>query len=204
MERLFDNQYRVERLFPYPSIRPHQEQIIGKIVDGLQSGRVVIVEAANGTGKTISTLSALLSYTKRENRRRDEGIYKIVYLTRTNNQANRVIDELTEINDKIKVTGISMRGRSHMCINEDALKRARNNSELIYLCDRLKKHKNCKYHINAQQNDKIVLDLISQPADANLIKEEGEANNCCPDTLAKNMTAQVEVIAGPYHYLFDK
>ncbi len=47
-------------IFPYPSYRPSQEEIIASLSDAIDSQKNVLLIASNGTGKTIMALSALL------------------------------------------------------------------------------------------------------------------------------------------------
>ena len=92
------------------------------IQEGLRDLQHLVIEAANGAGKTISVLAQVLSYVKAYNDvlENTNDRLKNVYLTRTNNQSDRVIEELYEINEECGTTikGISKRGRKSMCSND--------------------------------------------------------------------------------------
>ncbi|TFF84261.1 DEAD/DEAH box helicase, partial [Candidatus Heimdallarchaeota archaeon] len=85
-------------LFPYQQVRPIQDDLIETIYDALHERKNVIVEGANGLGKTVATLSAAIPIA------REKGL-QIVHVCRTNKQADRVISELKEISKKTNVSG---------------------------------------------------------------------------------------------------
>ncbi|MCK5408726.1 MAG: hypothetical protein KAJ30_00545, partial [Candidatus Heimdallarchaeota archaeon] len=76
-----------EKYFPYLEIRPLQKQIIETIFKSTIKGSQIIIQAANGVGKTISLLSATLPIAKEKKK-------TIVYCCRTHQQMSRVIEEL--------------------------------------------------------------------------------------------------------------
>ena len=98
-----------KKYFPYEP-RPLQRTIMNFIEKkGIKENTHFVLEAANGTGKTISLLSLVIPYAERYDK-------KIVYLARTHSQIDRVIDELEEISEKkegVKVNGIGLRGEEH-------------------------------------------------------------------------------------------
>ncbi|MBT7346149.1 hypothetical protein HN807_03595, partial [Candidatus Bathyarchaeota archaeon] len=69
-------------LFPYEPYQP-QLEFIEDVIETVVKGGVLIAEACNGFGKTISSLSCLLPTGK-----------QIVYATRTHEQVRQVLIEL--------------------------------------------------------------------------------------------------------------
>ena len=101
----------ISKIFPYKEIRPVQAEMITAIGDAVTAGKHAAIEGSTGMVKTISVLCGILSSEEYAER-------KIVYCCRTHKQMDRVIEELHALNSKIKeVSGISLRGRSEMCIN---------------------------------------------------------------------------------------
>ena len=76
-------------LFPYEP-RKNQIPIFETIKNSLNDKTDIIFESGTGSGKTICTLSAALSFALEKNK-------KIIYSTRTNAQQRQVILELREI-----------------------------------------------------------------------------------------------------------
>jgi DNA excision repair protein ERCC-2 len=103
----------VAAYFPYASVRPFQDQFIKTVFAAVEDKRSVLIEGSNGLGKTISALSACLPTAV-------EKKLKILYVARTHRQHERVIEELKAISKKQPVSGISLRGRNEMCLNEFA------------------------------------------------------------------------------------
>ncbi|MHA1355864.1 MAG: DEAD/DEAH box helicase, partial [Candidatus Heimdallarchaeota archaeon] len=126
-------------IFPYDEIRPIQDTLIATIHSALKEGKSVIVEGANGLGKTVATLCACLPIAR-------EKKLKIIHTCRTNKQADRVITELKEIAKKTPVSGISLRGRREMCPNPLIEKHADDAATASALCGQLKKLKKCEYY----------------------------------------------------------
>jgi len=95
-------------LFPYP---PRDGQLI--IVDAIRSAveeeRAVVIEAATGTGKTVSALVGILDVTL------EKGL-KVLYSTRTNAQQKQVIAEARAISEKRPVRVIALQGRRNLCL----------------------------------------------------------------------------------------
>jgi DNA excision repair protein ERCC-2 len=92
-------------LFPH-SFRPFQREAAEKIADAVNGGRAFLFQAPTGFGKTPVVLSALLPLEKR-----------ILWITRTGNEADRPIEELGKINKKfdLRFSGVSFRGKRDMC-----------------------------------------------------------------------------------------
>ena len=94
-------------IFPYDSIRPIQDKLIQTVHSALKENKNVIIEGANGLGKTVATLTACIPIAREKN-------LQIVHICRTNKQADRVIAELKEIAKTTHVSGVSIRGRRVM------------------------------------------------------------------------------------------
>ena len=97
------------RLFPYDPYPP-QVSFMDDIERVLGKGEVLIAEACNGFGKTVSSLSALLAMGRR-----------IIYATRTHEQVRQVLQELETINKKngTSFTAVNLASRQFLCLNPD-------------------------------------------------------------------------------------
>ncbi len=184
--------------FPY-EIRPAQEKIVIPLFENIHTRSHFIYEAANGTGKTIAVLSALLPYAKERHK-------KIIYMARTHSQMDRVIEELREISKKSQVSGITLRGRGSMCLHELVNKYAKSSSAVNEMCMQLKVNKKCQYFKNMGSDARLlpVLNaLSSSPSDSQRIFELSQSADICPAETARKLLSKVDVIACSYLYMFD-
>ncbi len=190
----------VTKYFPYPSVRPRQDQFIATVFDAVQARQSVLIEGSNGLGKTISAISACLPTAIEKN-------LKILYVARTHRQHDRVIEELRAVFKKYHVSGISLRGRNQMCLNKLAVKNAFDAKSLMEACELLKAQGKCPYHKipEEQTYDYLMLrqQIASRPYKAADIQKVCRRKGLCPHELVKGALSEVKVIALSYLYVFD-
>lgn len=190
----------VNEYFPYTSARPHQDDFITTINQAVNDRRSVLIEGANGLGKTISALSACLPVAMKKN-------LKILYVARTHRQHDRVIEELRAVYKQRPVTGVSIRGRNEMCLNVFASKGAFDSKSLMEVCELLKAKSRCPYYVNVDNRtyDYIQLQqqVASRPYMASEILRICKKKELCPYELVKGAVSDARVIALSYLYVFD-
>jgi len=148
----------------------------------------LLIEAANGIGKTITSLSALLPIVK-------EKKLTLIYVTRTHTQMDRVIEELEMINSKNNlVIGLTFKGKSEMCLNSEVNKGTI--KEITDLCGQLRKNGNCKYFKNLKNFNQIPISGRSEE-----LISLGEKFQICPYYYAKNLLKNTDVIITTFNYL---
>ncbi|TFF86256.1 MAG: hypothetical protein EU551_02030 [Promethearchaeota archaeon] len=180
----------IRNFFPYPKTRPGQSILINEINNTLESrGNNLLIEAANGIGKTITTLSALLPIIKKNN-------LLLIYATRTHTQIDRVIEELERINNmgQVNVVGLTLKGRTEMCLNEEVNRGSI--TEISELCGQLRKKGECEYFNNLKN---FTTDIRTGRGDE--LIEIGKNNKICPYYLAKRLLKNTDVIITTYNYL---
>lgn len=191
---------KVLDFFPYKAIRPNQDNFIKTVFNSVQSRQSVLIEGSNGLGKTISALSACLPIAI-------ENDLKILYVARTHRQHDRVIEELRAIFKKQKVSGVSIRGRSNMCLNNFALKNTNDSKSHMEICELLKTKGRCPYHRNPTQEKYDYLQLQQQismrPYKSSEIQYVCRKKSICSYELVKSSLSDVRVIALSYLYVFD-
>lgn len=192
--------HAVTGYFPYPSVRPHQDQFIATVHEALKEQRSVLVEGSNGLGKTISALSACLPVAVEKD-------LKILYVARTHRQHERVIEELKAICRKQQISGVSLRGRNQMCLNTFAAKNASDARSLMEVCELLKSKDKCSYHRAPEEQTYEYLQLqnhiATHPCKASEIQRICRKKGICPYELVKAALPDVTVIALSYLYIFD-
>jgi len=174
-------------LFPYEPYPP-QVEFIEDVQKTAAKGGVLIAEACNGFGKTISTLSCLLPVGK-----------QIIYATRTHEQVRQVLLELGSINDKSgeKYSAVNLASRDFLCINPDC--KGLPNNEAQEVCHRLRKDGECQY-IHEIENPPSGLPIILGRKE---LVEAGRKHKLCPYFLSRRMTQESNVIVAPYPYIFN-
>jgi len=190
----------VAEFFPYTSVRPHQDQFIKTVFDAVGERRSVLIEGSNGLGKTISAISACLPTAVEKD-------LKILYVARTHRQHDRVIEELRAVFKKQHVTGISLRGRNQMCLNNLAVKNAFDAKSLMEACELLKAKGRCPYHKTPEEQTyeylQLKMQIATRPYKASEIQKVCRKRGVCPYELVKAALPDVKVIALSYLYVFD-
>ncbi len=187
--------------FPYSDARPHQDEFITTVNQAVNDRKSVLIEGANGLGKTISSLSAVLPIAMKKN-------LKILYVARTHRQHDRVIDELRQVYKRRPVTGVSIRGRNEMCINAFASKGAFDSKSLMEVCELLKSKGRCPYYRNVENRTyeylRMQQQLCTKPYMGSEILKTCKRTEICPYELVKGAVHDARVIALSYLYVFDQ
>ena len=140
--------------FPYPSVRPCQDEFIRAVYEAISEGRSILIEGSNGLGKTISALSACLPVAKEKNLR-------IIYVAKTHRQHDRVIEELRAISKKQPVSGVSIRGRSEMCLHPFVIRHAKDPRSIMETCKLLKARHECSYYSKIEEEYELCTELLA-------------------------------------------
>ena len=185
--------------FPYPEARDGQDDMMRKIEESVKAGNHICSEAPNGFGKTCVTLCSVLPWTKMK-----KG--KVLYCARTHRQLDRVIEELEEISKNRDVSGVSFRGRRHMCLNSFVLENADFVAPISEVCGQLKATGRCTYYENlrhAGDPEDLLESMPKKVLSAPEIAKIASSRSLCPYELAKRLAKVVDVVALSYLYVFD-
>ncbi len=185
--------------FPYPEPRKGQDEMMASIEDAVRKGTHICAEAPNGFGKTCATLSGALPWVR-------ENHGKILYCARTHRQLDRVMEELEIISERNEVTGVSFRGRRHMCINQFVLENADLVAPISEVCSQLKSNRKCSYYEKLRdsgQPEDLLEDMPKGVLTAPELVDIGKRRSICPYELTKSLAKVVDVVALSYLYVFD-
>lgn len=176
-----------KKLFPYEPYPP-QLEFIEDVQKTVTNGGVLIAEACNGFGKTISSLSCLLPSGK-----------KIVYATRTHEQVRQVLIELDTINSRTskKYKAVNLASRDFLCINKEC--RELPSNEATEHCHTLRKSGECPYTHEFEKPPKGLPIILGR----NELIEEGKKRKLCPYFLSRTMAQEADIIVAPYPYIFN-
>ncbi len=190
----------VTHYFPYDIVRPRQDQFINTVFSAARNHHSVLIEGSNGLGKTISALSACLPIAVEKD-------LKILYVARTHRQHDRVIEELRSIFKKYSVSGLSIRGRHEMCLNNIISRNNFDSKSLMEACELLKAKDRCLYYQKTEDRTYDYLQLQhevgSRPYKASEIQRICRKKEICPYELAKGSLPDIKVVALSYLYIFD-
>ncbi|MFQ6085333.1 MAG: helicase C-terminal domain-containing protein [Candidatus Bathyarchaeia archaeon] len=186
--------------FPYSDLRPHQDELMRFVFGSLRAGKSAVAEGSNGLGKTAAVLSAALPIAK-------NGDYKILYCARTHGQMDRVIEELELIAQKRSVSGISIRGRSEMCVHRLMAQRRVTAREAMEVCKQLRSEDKCPFYVNMRKRyrrrEKLQKLIMSKPFTVSEILQRCKKAGFCPYEFLKLIVDHVDVVALSYVYLLD-
>jgi len=191
---------RVAQYFPYPEVRPFQDEFANAIYEAVEAGSHVILEGSNGLGKTVAALSACLPVA-------EERDLRILYVAKTHQQHDRVIEELQSISKRREISGISVRGRREVCLHPLVLRHAPDARSAMEVCELLKQTGKCPYYESFQGDLDWFMDvqthIVSHPCTASEIRELCRRRGVCPYELVKRVMGDVDVISLSYLYVFD-
>ena len=190
---------RYKEFFPYPAPRKGQREMMLAIEDAVRTRVNICSEAPNGFGKTCVTLSSVLPWIKENNG-------KILYCARTHRQLDRVVEELIEISKRQDVSGVSFRGRRHMCLNPFVLENSDFVAPISEVCGQLKATGRCSYYEKlkkAGEPEDLIEEVPKKVLTAPEIVEFAQSKSMCPYELAKRLAKVVDVVALSYLYVFD-
>ncbi len=197
--------------FPY-TLRPYQRDIMDRITQSLQQRQPFIFESGTGSGKTVCTLAACLTYALANKKR-------IVYTTRTNAQQQQVIRELRTIRDHTKdarLIGVGLQGRANLCLlaHTDPEVEHATAEELSRFCSYQKKlthttkDKGCPYYRRLQEQTTAVEKLLTWTKHHIPTAEEFRTAcadaTLCPYEVNKLLIPDALLVIVPYVYIFDK
>ncbi|MEM2093963.1 MAG: hypothetical protein QXI32_01545, partial [Candidatus Bathyarchaeia archaeon] len=175
-------------LFPYEPY-PQQVQFMKDIAEVLGGGGVLIAEACNGFGKTISALSSILALGK-----------DIVYATRTHEQARQVLQEVNAINRKggASFSAVSLAGRRHLCMNKVC--RSLPPVESSEACKLMRETGKCPFKSEVTSLPSSLPSILSIKE----LQSQGRILGICPYFLARKVAETSTVTVAPYQYIFNE
>ena len=189
--------------FPF---EPYNEQIkyIQSIIDTLKNKEKTALESPTGTGKTLSLLTASLSFLKyiREDLKKNNKSFlqtkqpTIIFTTRTHEEINNIINELwtTCYRPRTCILG----SRDLYCINYKNSKFQNNN--ITKQCQINLKTKNCHYFNSSKKFNKDELDMKTLSE----IKQKCAYKKICPFYAELDKYEHSDLILMPYSYLFNE
>ncbi len=195
----------VEEIFPYEEFRKHQRSLIDFIYNVFTEGKVGVVHAPTGIGKTISVLTAHML----------EPNDKLLILTRTKNQASIYAKELKKISERLgeKIPYVFIRSKKDLCALADRIEKIQKLPYMVFIkiCEKLKQEGRCGYYnacfSNGEFSEKLTdcaTKLHNMGATSSRIIRFCSRRKLCPYEVAKYLARTSNIIVGTYSYLFNQ
>ena len=174
-------------LFPY---KPYNQQLefMNDIKNIVGNKGILIAEACNGFGKTVSALASLLPIG-----------HKIIYVTRTHEQVRQVLLEVERINQNSESTfsAVNLASRQHLCLNEKC--RSLSALDASEACRLLNEAKKCPF-----KKESGLSSFIPSVLSIQKLRSQGRVRRVCPYFLARRAAENCTLIVAPYQYVFNE
>lgn len=176
--------------FPYPAMRPHQDQLIDDMASGLDGSRPVLAWAPTGIGKTVSALLSGLRFSLGHGK----SLFFATAKTTQQDLVARTFEDLVAAADLAadEISAVTLRAKDRMCPPGDLLCHPD-------VCGYLR-----EFSARAQAREAIAEIMDGRhhitPDD---IYAYGERANLCPFELSLRVAGLAELIIGDYNYVYD-
>lgn len=189
-------------LFPFPKVRPVQEEMMEKVYNVIRSSKRLIVHAPTGIGKTSAALCPALAYAL-------EHDMTIFFLTPKHSQHRIVIETLQRIKKKYDVEfgSVDVIGKKWLC----SISGAENLSSKDFqqLCKSLKEDERCRYY-NAtlkagklRSEAKLVLEKIRAESPMHVEHARKICKDLCTYEILLRLAEDANIIVCDYYHLFS-
>ena len=187
----------IDERFAYEAFRPGQKELAERVRRACLDGGVLIAEAMSGFGKTSAVLAGALSAA-------EETGCNVVYACRTKRQINRVVEEVSRLQQKHPFKAAPMLSKFDYCLLRR--QRAVPQESFGWYCTFNISNNLCSYFLNVsltEEFDRLVREVLQKtPHHAELIRRS-ETAYVCPYEVARLAMVQAALAIVPYQYVFD-
>ncbi|MFH0836933.1 MAG: ATP-dependent DNA helicase [Candidatus Aenigmatarchaeota archaeon] len=185
-------------LFPYPTLREHQKELISDIKNALENGKNLLADAPTGLGKTIAALHPSIEYALENNK-------TVFFLTSRHSQHKMAIETLQKIKQDTNITAVDIIGKKWLCShNVEKM----DSSMFNNFCNGMVQKKNCTFLTqtkNAKEftedAKKSLLSLKKEIMHSEDFKEQ--CKKFCTYELLMEAAKKSNVIIGDYFHVFS-
>jgi len=171
--------------FPYPNLRPGQDEIVTAVETALDHGEHLLLEAPTGLGKTVAALFPALRYALTHGKR-------IFVLTAKTLQQDMAAEVLQLLNREGAFRSLRLRAKTKMCANDQILCHEE-------YCSFAK-----DYYAKLASSGLVPRLLregdLLQP---DVIYQAAETTEVCPFEVSLELGRRVQVTVCDYNYAFD-
>ncbi len=174
-----------ELAFPYPGLRPGQDEIVAEVEAALAQGEQLLVEAPTGLGKTVAALYPAIRYALAEEKR-------LFVLTAKTLQQEMASEVLALLNRDESFHTLRLRAKAKMCANDQLI------------CH----EEYCPYardYYAKLLGTRLIQRLLT--AETHLLPdaifETARDAEVCPFEVSLELSHQSQVVVGDYNYAFE-
>ncbi|KAM0678941.1 TFIIH/NER complex ATP-dependent 5'-3' DNA helicase subunit [Binucleata daphniae] len=184
---------------------PEQKEYIESIISLLSGKGACLLEMPSGTGKTISLLSATISY-QIYAKQTGQKPFKIIYCSRTVSEIEKSLVELknliayiqTYFKETLEFLGVGLTSRNVLCINQEARSKP---YSVDHACNKLiaRLDKDCEYYLGLENMNTIPFGVYTLED----LQNFGTCNTVCPYFLSRKLLGMADCILFTYNYVID-
>ncbi len=171
--------------FPYPEVRPGQQEILDAVALALEQGDHLLLQAPTGIGKTVAALHPALRHALAHEKR-------VFVLTAKTLQQDMAMQVLELLNAEESFHSLRLRAKAKMCANGEVI------------CH----EEYCPYardYYSKVQSTGILRRLLDDypTLEPEAIFSRARDEEVCPFEVSLDLSGQAQVVACDYNYAFD-
>lgn len=191
-------------LFPHPTVRPVQQQLMKDIHNALEKKQHILAHAPTGLGKSAASLSVAVAYAL-------EKKLTVFFLTSRHTQHKIAVDTLQEIQKKhaVNIQTVDLIGKKHMCPVSGVDKLY--SGEFTEYCKQVREEQKCDYYVKSKKNHQLTVEakhMLAQLSgkifhNGQLVSITADQGHC-PYEMAIELSKTAQVIIADYNYIFNE
>lgn len=189
-------------LFPFPEVRPKQEELMEEIQKTVEEGTSLVAHAPTGLGKTAASLTPALKYAKENNK-------KVFFLTPRHSQHQIAVETAKKMQERhdIDLTVVDLLGKKWLC-NIDGVQEM-TSADFKDYCQALRDDERCDFYTAMYDMDehkikgeakKKLKELEGKPMHSQEFKNA--TPTFCPYYMMMELARRSDMMVADYFHLF--
>ncbi|MBI4361893.1 MAG: ATP-dependent DNA helicase [Euryarchaeota archaeon] len=177
-------------LFPHPSVRPGQRELLRDVREALGRGEHLVAYAPTGLGKTAAALAGGVEVAL-------EREMLLLFLTSRRTQHRIALETLRKMREKAEFVAVDVVAKQAMCPRPEAAAPG-----FYEWCSLQMRKRRCRYYTT--QDPGAEARLRGGVLSAEEVVEVGRERTVCPYRLAMDVGSEARVVVGDYNLLFSE